>query len=155
MHSDFVMVLAAIAGTVGFSIIFSVKPQRLFFATLGGVIACIGYLATDVYGVFISNMVGAFAATIYSELIARVQRAPIVTFVTPSIIVLVPGGSLYYTMANILNKDYDTAYLYGLKTLDSCLGIAAGILVASLIMNIILNMIKNAKRKREDRQKNI
>ena len=100
-------------------------------------------------------MVGAFAATIYSELIARVQRAPIVTFVTPSIIVLVPGGSLYYTMANILNKDYDTAYLYGLKTLDSCLGIAAGILVASLIMNIILNMIKNAKRKREDKQKNI
>lgn len=146
--SDIVVFIAGIVGTIGFSVLFGVKPRHLVFAVIGGAIACGLYLLTDQLGAFVSSTIAAFVVTLYCELIARVRKAPTVTFLTPSLIPLVPGGALYYTVSNILSKDYDAAQTYGLTTLDTCLGIAAGILVASLFVSLFLNIKKAIKNKK-------
>lgn len=152
MKEQIVMLIAGIFGTVGFSILFGVRAKHLPFAALGGIIACAVYILTASLGVFISSTISAFVATLYGEIMARMRRAPVVTFLTPSIIVLVPGGALYYTVSNILSKNYVAASEYGLDTLDACLGIAAGIIVASLISNVIVGLIKKSKLKKENKK---
>lgn len=145
MSKELIMFITGIIGTVGFSILFGVKPRHLPFAIIGGVIACASSILALPLGAFLSSSIAAFAATLYAEVVSRIRKAPVVTFLTPSLIVLVPGGALYYTVANIISKNYTAAGEYGLTTLDTCLGIAAGILVASLCVSIFFN-IKNKRK---------
>ncbi|MBQ1965266.1 MAG: threonine/serine exporter family protein, partial [Clostridia bacterium] len=41
----------------------------------------------------------AFSMSVYAGIMARVLKTPATTFITTSLIPLIPGGSLYYTMA--------------------------------------------------------
>ena len=148
MREELIMFITGIVGTVGFSILFGVRPKHLLFATVGGVIACGCSILSSPLGAFVSSTIAAFCATLYAEIMSRVRKAPVVTFLTPSLIVLVPGGALYYTVANVISKNYSDAGKYGLTTLDTCLGIAAGILVASLCFTIFLNIKKKLKNKK-------
>lgn len=147
MNKELIMFITGIVGTVGFSILFGVRAKHLFFAIIGGVIACASSILALSLGAFASSAIAAFAATLYSEVISRVRKAPVVSFLTPSLIVLVPGGALYYTVANIISKNYTVAVEYGLTTLDTCLGIAAGILVASLCVNMFFSIKNKHKNK--------
>ena len=147
MREELIMFITGIVGTVGFSILFGVRPKHLLFAIIGGMVACACSVLSMPLGAFVSSTIAAFCATLYAEIMSRVRKAPVVTFLTPSLIVLVPGGALYYTVAHIISKDYPSALEYGLTTLDTCLGIAAGILVASLCVTAILTVIARRKKK--------
>lgn len=138
--------VAATVGTLGFSIIFGVKPKRLAFAVIGGMLCSCVYFGAKHLGAgeFMANAVATFLATIYSESMARVGHAPVVTFLTPAIVVLVPGGSLYYTMSYLLAGNSEMTSEYGMNSLIICLGIATGILAAS----IIFGSLTAKKRKR-------
>lgn len=139
MNESFIIFLAGIGGTLGFSVFFGVKPKRLPWTVLGGTIVCAVYVLTVKYGVFVSCTLASLFATFYCELMARIQRAPVVTFLSPAIIILVPGGGLYYTISSMLEKRYTEAGQYCLGVLDACLGIAAGIMVASLLVTLFLH----------------
>ena len=71
--------------------------------------------------------------TLYAEVLARVVKAPATVFLIPSIIPLVPGGRLYYTMRAIVDGDADNAKSYAMETIVIALGIAVGIVVISLV----------------------
>ena len=60
-------------------------------------------------------------------------KAPATVFLIPSIIPLVPGGRLYYTMRAIVDGDADSAKIYAMETIVIALGIAVGIVVISLV----------------------
>ncbi len=139
--------LSGIGGTLGFSIFFGVKPKRLPWALLGGAFVCAVYVLTMEHGVFISCTLASFLATFYCECIARIQRAPVVTFLSPAIIILVPGGGLYNTVSSMLAKRYDEAGQYCLGVVEACLGIAAGIMVASLIVTVFLHTKKSIRER--------
>ena len=82
----------------------------------------------------------------YCEIIARIRKAPVTVFLSAALVVLVPGGALYYTIYNILAKNTDMAISYGTTTAITCLGIIAGISIATVIINAIF-LIFNIKRK--------
>ena len=82
---------------------------------------------------FFANMVAAMAATIYAEIMARVLKAPVAIYSNPSIIPLVPGGSLYYTMAALMEGNRAELISRGSDTLMTALGIAVGIIAVSVI----------------------
>ena len=71
-------------------------------------------------------LAAAFALS-YSEIMAKALKTPATLFVVPAIIPLVPGGSLYYTMSYAVQRDMANARVYGTRTLESALAIAAGI----------------------------
>ena len=136
MKEFLVPLLSALFGTLGFAILFGVRPRHLVYTALCGGVTWVIYLLCAPVGSFFANTIAAFCMTMYCEGAARLRKAPVVTFLTPAIVVLVPGGSLYYTIANILSNNYAAAGDYGLKTLDACLGISAGILLASLCVRL-------------------
>ena len=82
---------------------------------------------------------------VYSTVMARVLKTPSIVFITASIIPLVPGGALFYTMSNLILGNSATAKVYGLNTLQIALGIAGGIVVESLIVNIMTKIFASRK----------
>ena len=137
MREALITLFSATVGTLGFSLLFGMRPKRLPWTILGGALVCLVYLLTKPLGNFLCNAVSSFVLMLYCEWIARLQKAPAVCFFASAAVVLVPGGGLYYTISYLLQRDYTTAWNYGSSTLSICLGIAAGVLIASVGIHLL------------------
>ena len=133
------LVITGTVGAFGFSVLFGTKPTHTPFAAFGGMLSTLVYALLDILGVnlFVSHFVAAVVCVIYSNILARVLKTPSMVFITSSIIVLVPGGSLFYTMSNIILGNSQAASAYALSTLQVALGIAGGIVIESLIVSLM------------------
>lgn len=78
------------------------------------------------FDVFISSLFASAFAAIYSEVIAKIRKAPTTLFLIISVVVLIPGGSLYYTMSYAVQRQWQYAAMYGSKTVQCALGLAIG-----------------------------
>ncbi len=128
-------IVMAMLGALGFSILFYIRPRRLPWAALGGIITCGVYLFTQFWlgGEFIPNLAGSFFGAIFSEIVARVTKAPVPIYLVPCMITLVPGGLLYRTMSSFIQGEYGQAGSFGLAALSVAAGIAGGIMAASVV----------------------
>ena len=138
------MLITAALSTLGFSILFFVHPRHLPLSTLGGLLACGAYLLACHFleGELLPNMLGALVGAGFSEIMARLTKAPVPIYLVPCIIPLVPGSGLYATMFGFVTGDYATAASAGMKTLEMALGIAGGIVIAS-----VLGMVLRRRRR--------
>ena len=84
-------------------------------------------------GVFLPSVVAAAFASIYSEAMARVEKAPATVFYIPALIPLVPGGSLFYTMSYAVVSEWEKVHSYASSTLYCAMGIAVGM---SLVLSV-------------------
>ena len=130
--------LASFVGAMGFALLFGMRRRYLFAASLGallgwGVYMLVDYLLGDV---FLPSLAAAAFALTYSEMMAKALKTPATLFVIPAIIPLVPGGSLYYTMSYAVHRDIENARLYGVRTAESALAIAAGISIVLAIREL-------------------
>lgn len=130
-----VMILTAAVGTLGYCLLINVKRNKIVYGCLGGVVSTFLYCACVEAGLtpLLQNLIPAAVVTLYAEVLARVIKAPATVFLIPSIIPLVPGGRLYYTMRAIVDGDADSAKIYAMETIVIALGIAVGIVVISLV----------------------
>lgn len=126
-------------GSLGFALIFRLRPRYLAPAAIGGTLAFAVYYLLDVLGlhIFASNFFAAIVGALYSELCARILKAPSVVFTIPCIIPLVPGSLLYYTMSHLIAGAYGTSLSYLSKTLLTALGIAGGMIVVSVFFSVL------------------
>ena len=143
-----IKIIAGVLSTVGFAIIFRLKPSRLPFAALDGLIACVSYFAmTELMGGdFWPNAIAAFLTAFGAEIFARICKAPATIFLFPGCIALVPGGTLYYSMSNLLSQNYVEAGKHLLTTVVVGVAIGAGIILASLLRIVMFKMIKKFKK---------
>ena len=133
------LIITGTLGTLGFAILFGIKAKHVPFATLGGLLATFVFVAVDSFetNLFISNFLATLVCVIYANVFARILKTPSIVFITASIIPLVPGGSLFYMMSNLIMGNSAMAKSYGLNTLQIALGIAGGIVIESLIVSIM------------------
>lgn len=131
---EIIMLVTAAIATLGYAILFRLKPSRLSFAVIGGLVATVVYLVMRglVENIFVINFVAAVAATVYSEICATCLKAPTTVFLLPSAIPLVPGSALYWTMDGLLQNDVEGFLSYAKVASQTGLGIALGIMMASL-----------------------
>jgi uncharacterized membrane protein YjjB (DUF3815 family) len=143
-------IAAGAIATLGFAILFRLKPSHWPFAMLDGLFACICYFAfTELFGGnFLPNLLAAFAASVFADLFARLCKAPSTVFILPGCIALVPGGTLYYAMSNLLSENREVAVEYFLTTLTVGIGIGGGIIAASLLRVTIQAISRKLKRKK-------
>ncbi len=127
--------LAGIVSTLTYSVLMRVKLRHFPAIAVGAAITYLVYWFFDFMDcdVFVSNMMGAMVAAIYSEIMARLLKAPVAIYSIPSIILLVPGGSLYYTMIALMQGNRAEVLLRGSMTVRIALGIAVGILAVSVV----------------------
>lgn len=132
-----VQILSAGVGSLGFALLFNLGKKNLISATVGGMASWLVYLLcfNSGLGYFLSAVVCSGFCQIYSEIFARIKKAPATVFYIPTIVPLVPGGGLYYTMYYATRSDWVNFRSYGWQTLQVALGIAVG---ASFVSAILL-----------------
>ena len=76
--------------------------------------------------------------TFFAETMARVMKTPTTTFITTALVPLIPGGSLYYTMAYAFHQDAESFVTRGVATLSLAAALALGIIFATTLTKLIL-----------------
>ena len=130
--------LSAFVGALGFALIFGMRRRYLFAASLGALLGWGIYLLVEwlLGSTFLPSLAAAAFALSYSEIMAKALKAPATLFVIPAIIPLVPGGSLFYAMSYAVHGDLENARLYGTRTGECALAIAAGISIVLAIREL-------------------
>ena len=136
-------IVSAALGSLSFAMFFGVRSRKLWFSLLGGALNWglyllamkkIGLPATMAYAL------GAAAGTLYAEILARIVKTPVTVFVITSVIPMVPGGSLYYTMLGRLQGDKATFVDRGLYTLSAAGAMALGIFAATMLFRLLFTV---------------
>ncbi len=96
------------------------------------------YLLADslLHASFLSNLLAAAFSVFYAEALALLLKAPATLFLTPAILPLVPGGSLYETMSHVVRGEMELARSCGNATLSTALAIAVGISIVLAIREL-------------------
>ena len=141
-------ITTCILGTFGFSVLLRVSKQKLIYTVLGGAIsASLSYfLLQKGYGIFTATFFAMVAICIYSELLARIIKAPANIILLPSTIPLLPGGSLYYTVSYLLHSDKESFLIYAKETILTGAGIALGAIFISILITFITDIKKQFNR---------
>ncbi len=144
---EIIQIISGFVGTLGFTVLFNLRGKRLVFTTLGGLLSWTLFV---VFSKFIENeplnyFFVALIISVYAEVMARTLKSPTTTFITASLIPLIPGGSLYYTMANALSSNRENFIEKGIYTLQLASALALGIIVAVASTKIISDAIQKRK----------
>jgi uncharacterized membrane protein YjjB (DUF3815 family) len=131
--------LYAVLSSFGFGIIFNIKGKNIIYASIGGGLGWLVYLACQEFN--FTNTASLFMASIaigtYSEVMARINKAPVTVFVVSALIPLVPGGGMYYTMLESITGNIDTALKLGIETLSNAGALAVGVLLTSSVSRLV------------------
>ena len=123
----------------GFFILFNVHDWGSILCALGGVFTWMTYLLCRDLGmsIYSMNFFAAVVSALYSELMARSRKYPVTSYLVISLLPLVPGAGIYYTMSLGLGGDVQTAVHKGLETA----GVAGSIAVAILLVSTIFRLV--------------
>lgn len=136
--SHFLPCLYAFLGGLAFAVPFNVHGKDVPLAALGGAGGWLVYLlALPLCGSeVISYFVAALALSLYSEMMARIRKRPVTTFLLISIFPLVPGAGIYYTMQYAIQGNSARFLSQGMHTLGLSGALALGILLVSTVMRM-------------------
>lgn len=131
-----IQMITAFFGSLGFAILFQIRGKHMWFGAFGGMMTWGVYLLTGMFtdSVFWGFTIASAAATCYGEWMARREKTPATLFLVPSVVPLIPGGSLYDTMYFAVNNEYANFADKGIRTLSMAAAISIGILLASSII---------------------
>lgn len=130
--------VTAFCGSLGFSILFNIRKDKLLPAAFGGLLAWSTFLFTKIF--VDSNLVCLFIAsvsvTIYAEIFARIKKTPATLFLVPALIPLLPGGALYNSMSFVMQKKWTLFFSEGMYTLLVAVSIAGGMLITMVLLQL-------------------
>ena len=115
-----IMLLVTLVASLGFALFFNVNKRRIIPATLGGVFTWAIY-----YVLF---------AAVFAETMSRITHTPVTGFFIISVIPLIPGRALYYTMYNAVSGNLSACGEFGIMTMLYAGGIAVGICVVTAVV---------------------
>lgn len=146
----YIQLITSILGSVGFALMFKMRARHLAFGAVGGgltyaVYYFMGALTGSVFG---AAFLGSAASALFSEICARVKRAPALIFLVPCAIPIVPGGSLYRMMLHLISQEFEQAWGYMMEALEIGIGIAGGIVAVSLCFSLSTGVRNHLKAKR-------
>ena len=138
-HPLFVEALASFVGCVGFFICFNIYGPGGFLCALGGLLTWITYrisfhvLGDEIAAYFFATV----AASLYSEVMARVRKYPAISYLVISNFPLIPGAGVYYTMTHALKGDMVSFVTQGAHTIAIAGAMAVGILLSTTLVRIV------------------
>ena len=146
---DLIQIFTGFLGSLGFSILFHIRGKHLLVASLGGLMSWTVFLLLA--PLFPSESVRYFfasaAVTVYAEAFARIIKTPTTTFLVPSLIPLIPGGSLYYTMNYALNEQWAAFVNKAVYTLELALALALGIIAVTTLNRMVTVIVRKLSGK--------
>ena len=144
---DLIQIFMGFLGSLGFGFLFNLRGKKLVIASLGGLMSWAVFLLLE--PLFppeaLRYFFSAAAVTVYAEVFARIIKTPTTTFLVPSLIPLIPGGSLYYTMNYALNEQWASFGAKALYTLELAASLALGIIAVTTLTRMTMVAIRYMK----------
>jgi len=146
----FFQVIYAFIVSLGFGVLFNVRDRNLFFAALGGAVGWFFYsLTLNLSGSnVLAMLIASISISVYAEIFSRVLKNPVTLFLVCSLIPLVPGSGMYYTVFEAVKGNVDKSLNYGIETISLAGVIAVGIILVSTLSRLMQKLkIRRNQRK--------
>ena len=142
MEFYIIQTMMGMIGSVGFAILFGILDQKLIGIALGGGAGWAVYLLCTANGhsMFAGLLVASLFVAAFSEILARVLKAPVILLLVPMLIPEIPGGDLYYAMYDLVQRNFADFGNSANKVLVEAGAIALGIILASYIAKFVRNI---------------
>ncbi|HOV95011.1 MAG TPA: threonine/serine exporter family protein [Spirochaetales bacterium] len=131
--------LYAAAGTLAISVLFGLRSADALLASCG---AALGWTVRQAIpsgaSIAFSSFAAAVATGLYSELVARFRHRPATVYMVSSIVPLVPGGGMYYTMLASVEGNTSQSLEIGMTALMTAFAVATGLAVANTVDKLVL-----------------
>ncbi|MGO2118446.1 MAG: threonine/serine exporter family protein [Fusobacterium sp.] len=122
--------------TFGFGLLFNIQGKNLIYTSIAGCLSWLCYLLCKKLG--LKDEVSYFLASViiglYSEIIAIKLDIPSNNILIAALIPLAPGGGVYYTMENLIYKNYSLSFERGIGTFLLAGSMALGVVTAIAIL---------------------
>ncbi|MBQ9690878.1 MAG: threonine/serine exporter family protein [Eggerthellaceae bacterium] len=125
-------------GTLGFGLLWNMRTGLLLQATLGGILTWGLFYGIQLIlgGIFLPALYASIFAAVYARVASVVYKAPTIMFYILSVIPLIPGSGLFYTMRSAVLEDMSRAQSYAATTGEYALAIACGIFIVWMIVEM-------------------
>ncbi len=144
MTAEIIQIITGFIGSLCFGVLFNLKGKRLAAGALGGLLS---------WGIFvlfsqfilsepINYFLVAVVISIYAEVLARVLKTPATPIITTSLIPLIPGGSLYYTVASAFDSSFGVFSERAFYTLKLAAALALGMIVVLAVWRLFTNKVR-------------
>lgn len=155
MTAAIIQIITGAIGSLGFALIAHIRVKHLAVATLGGMLSWLlflpGYMLTG--DVFLPNLFSTMAIYAWSEIMARVRKAPVTVFLVPGILPLLPGSFLYYAMQALMAGQMELFQHNAVTLILVTLGISCGIVGASVLFTYCMKTLTRIKMIRVSRKR--
>ena len=143
MTAEIIQIITGFIGSLCFGILFNLKGKRLAAGALGGLLS---------WGLFvlfsqfipsepINYFLVAATVSVYAEVLAKVLKTPATPLITTSLIPLIPGGSLYYTVASAFDSSFGVFSEKAFYTLKLAAALALGMIVVLAVWRFFTNKV--------------
>lgn len=144
---EFILILMGFLGTLGFSLLFHVKGWKLLAIALGGAASTAIYLwvlaLSDEKAMAL--LVSTTAIGILAEVFARCFKSPVISFLVPMLVPLIPGSDLYYATSFLIRGQSADFAARSELLLWQAGAIAFGIILAACVTHIPVMKIRKEK----------
>ena len=140
-----IQAILAFIATACFGVIFNAPVKVIpYCGFVGSICWSIYYVLTNIYSIEMiqATFISSFIVAIIAHIFARWKRTPVIVFSVSGIIPLVPGGTAYNTMRDIVEQDYNLGLQNGMLVFMISGAIAMGLVFAEVIMQIFLRKMK-------------
>ena len=138
---------------IGFCLLFNIHGAGMFICAGGGALGWLCYLlaAPLVQSDIVQSFLAALVISAWSEVMARLRKCPVTSYLLVALFPLVPGGGIYYTMEHAMNGETAQFMDSLLHTLGLAGALAAGVLMVSSLMRLYILSQERRRARQEDR----
>ena len=140
----------SIIACAGFVFLFNIHGGGNILCLLGGcgtwAVACL----VQYWGgsELLSYFLATIAASVFSEVMARARKYPAISYLTVSILPMLPGAGIYYAAHAIVSGNMSLAGSYGMRTLAISGSMAVAILLVVTTFRVLQGQLMRRKADR-------
>ena len=144
---EFIQLMAALLGSLGFAALFNIRGKKLIFATIRGFLSWATYLAAACINAnpYFCGFISTVLTTLYAEVMARMVKTPVTVFLVSATIPLIPGAALYRAMNCLMHRNYAGFSKEGTYTLLFAASMSAGITFTTVVFRMIWRQLYSSR----------
>lgn len=136
--------LYAFWACAGFCLIFNIHGPGIVICGGGGALGWLIYFLAAFLTphVVLRFLLAAVAITLYSELMARIRRCPVTSYLIIALLPLVPGSGIYEAMRYCVQGDTQLFLSALVRTFGIAGALALGAVLGSSLLRLLLPLLR-------------
>ncbi|ASN62672.1 threonine/serine exporter family protein [Latilactobacillus curvatus] len=133
-----IQAILSYVSTVAFGVCINVPRKAFLWCGIAGMAGWQVYWVLFNFGSgrMLANLLGALTVGICGNIMARYKRMPVIIFNIPGLVPLVPGGTAYRAIRNLVLGNLSEALSQGVSVIMIAGAIAVGFMLAQIMAEI-------------------